>query len=100
MNYHKLSKSLEHDNKKLGNHIFLSNKVIEITRKENKNNKKINIKLIDSVTKNKLNISCDFLINAGGGNSLKIANSIGIATEFINLHFKANTGSHHQNITI
>ena len=88
VNYHKLSKSLEQDNKKLGNQIFLSNKVIELTRKENKDIKNTKIKIIDSVTNNIINISCDFLINAGGGNSLKIANSMNIATEFINLHFK------------
>lgn len=88
VNYFKLTKSLEEDNQQLGNHIFLSNKVIKITKNRNNKNKKINIEIINTVTKNILNISCNFLINAGGGNSLKIANSMGIATEFINLHFK------------
>lgn len=82
VNYSLLTKALKQDYLHLGGQIMFSHKVKRIIS----NNQNSIILQIDNHGEGK--IETDYLINSSGGNSLEIANSLGIGRDLINLYFR------------
>ena len=85
VNYGLITQSLIQDSQSFGCRILLGNKIKRILSKDRTDS---NIKLLITNGSEEITIATQFLINAAGGNAVDIAQSMGIAMDYTDLHFR------------
>ena len=85
VNYGLITQSLIQDSQSFGCEILLGNRIKRILSKDSTDS---NIKLLITNGREEITIATQFLINAAGGNAVDIAQSMGIAMDYTDLHFR------------
>ena len=85
VNYGLITQSLIQDSQSFGCRILLGNKIKRILSKDRTDS---NIKLLITNGSEEITIATQFLINSAGGNAVDIAQSMGIAMDYTDLHFR------------